>query len=68
MVTVTITVIEARKLRDVQILGIQDPFVIISSDKESRQTKADNNGGTRPCMSIASLWSRLEWREDYKLP
>lgn len=55
MVTVTITVIEARKLRDVQILGIQDPFVIISSDKESRQTKADNNGGTRPCMSIASL-------------
>ncbi|CBK22025.2 uncharacterized protein [Blastocystis hominis] len=48
MVTVTITVIEARKLRDVQILGIQDPFVIISTDKESRQTKTDNNGGTRP--------------------
>lgn len=52
MVTVTITVIEARKLRDVQILGIQDPFVIISTDKESRQTKTDNNGGTRPCLDF----------------
>lgn len=53
MVTVTVTVIEARKLRDVQILGIQDPFVIISTDKESRQTKTNNNGGTRPCLDIA---------------
>ena len=52
MVTVTITVIEARKLRDVQILGIQDPFVIISTDKESRQTKTDNHGGTRPCLGF----------------
>ena len=43
-----ITVVNAENIKNVKLLGIQDPFVEIRTDCQRGYTQTDNNGGTNP--------------------
>lgn len=56
MPNLNVNVIDAKDLKDTQLLGKQDPYVEIRSDTQSRRTKVHNNGGINPGIPIRCLY------------
>lgn len=48
MPEVIITFVDASGLRETELLGTQDPFVVVRSDNDTKQTRVHTNGGKNP--------------------
>ena len=49
-----ITVVNAENIKNVKLIGTQDPYVEIRTDRQRGYTQADNNGGTNPGIQLFS--------------
>lgn len=57
MPTLKVNVVDARDLKETQLLGRQDPYVEIRSDSQKRFTQTHNNGGRNPGISKTFIFN-----------
>lgn len=48
MPEVIITFVDASGLKETELLGTQDPFVVVRTDCDTKQTSVHTNGGKNP--------------------
>jgi len=59
----TVTVLEAKELKDTELLGKMDPYVVLEVMKEKHKTKVMKGAGTQATFNQAFIFN-LEGKED----
>ena len=61
MPEVIVTFVDANGLKETEFLGTQDPFVVVRSDCDTKQTSVHSNGGKNPsCGVVVPMIYRME--------